>query len=162
MRPVDALFAVSAVLFVSGVGLVVVAARTGRAAAAVTAAATPATPVANVKQIMAAIVDPSANIVFDAVSTTVTDKGTEEKVPRTEEEWARVGASAAALAEAGQMMLTGGRAIDRQDWPRMATAMVDAAKKTLDAVAAKNPQAVFDAGGDVYTACDNCHQQYRR
>ena len=29
----------------------------------------------------------------------------------------------------------------------------------------RNPKAgraPFDAGGDVYTACDNCHQQYRR
>lgn len=165
MRPADAFFAVSAVLFVTGVGLVVVAARTtrssGSVAAAVTAAA-PGRPVATVRQIMTAIVDPSATTVFNAVSTTVTDKGTEEKAPRTSEEWFAVGAAAAALAEGGRLLMSEGRAIDRQDWMTMAQAMVDAAASTLDAVAARSPQRVFDAGGDLYTACDNCHRQYQR
>ncbi len=114
------------------------------------------------KQVMAAIVDLSATTVFNAVSTTVTDKGTEEKAPSTPEEWATVGAAAAALSESGRMLMIEGRAIDRQDWMKMAQAMVDAAALTTEAVAARSPQRVFDAGGDLYTACDNCHRQYQR
>ena len=55
-----------------------------------------------------------------------------------------------------------GRAIDQKDWMAMARSMVDSARLTLRAVDARNVQGVFDAGGEIYTSCDNCHAQYQR
>lgn len=161
MRAVEWLFAIGATLFVVGVGFVVVGARTARQAP-VERPAPLAARIASVRQVMLAIVEPAANVVFDSVSTTVTKEGINEKAPGTDAEWESVGARAAALAEAGQLLMAEGRAIDRQEWARQAQAMVDAARQTIAAVEAKSPQAVFDAGGALYLSCDGCHQRYMR
>lgn len=165
-RGVETLFIVGVLLFVAGVCLVVVGARSTRAGTApATAVAVPEMPgkaVANVRQIMAAIVEPASNTLFNSVGTTITKKGIDEKAPHTDDDWAMVAANAAALAEAGLMLKGDGRAIDRGDWMAMAQAMVDAAHLTLKAVEARSAQGVFDAGGELYTSCDNCHRQYVR
>jgi hypothetical protein len=160
-----ALFTVSALLFVFGVGFVVVGARTARqppAAAAATPIAPPTVPVATIKQLMAGIVAPAANAVFNAVSTTVSDKGVEEVAPHSDAEWAAVGNSAAALAEAGNLMMLEGRAIDRADWLKMTQAMIDAGRQTLKAVEAKSAEGVLAAGEPLNESCDTCHQRYMR
>jgi hypothetical protein len=100
--------------------------------------------------------------VFNAVSTTVTEKGVQEVFPRNDEEWAAVGSSAAALAEAGNLMMLEGRAVDTADWVKMSQALVDAGNETLKAVAAKSTEGVLGAGEKVNESCDNCHQRYMR
>ena len=135
MRIVHWLCLVSVSLFVSGVGFIVAGARTARQAqgATGTAAAT-LTPVATVKQIMKGIVDPAATIVFNAVSTTVSLTGTEEKAPETYEEWETVGTSAAALIESGNLLMIGSRTVDTDDWVKMSRAMIDSGTLALRAV----------------------------
>jgi len=164
MRTPFPLFTVSALLFIFGIGFVVVGARTARQTpSAAKAAPAPAiAPVASMKQLMNGIVGPSANVVFNAVSTTVSDKGVEEIAPHTDKEWAAVGDAAAAVAEAGNMMMLDGRAIDRGDWMKMSQAMIDAGRQTLKAVEAKSADGVLAAGEPLNVSCDTCHQRYRR
>lgn len=164
MRIVQSFFAVSALLFVAGVSLVVVGARATRDAGrgGDRAGGTAVRPIASVRQIMAAIVEPASNLVFSSVSTTITEQGVDEKAPKTDTDWAAIGAAAAALGEAGHLLKADGRAIDEKDWMVMAQSMVDAAQLTLKAVEARSVQGVFDAGGEIYTSCDNCHAQYQR
>ena len=160
MRVVYALFAVSAALFIAGIGFLVVSARTSQRPAG---GETPAiTPVANVKQIMVGIVGPSAKVIFDSVVTNVTATGIEEKAPQTDEEWAVVGGSAAALIESGNMLMMGNRAVDKGDWIKMSRAMIEAGKETLKATEARSADAVLASGDAVNQSCDNCHERYRR
>ena len=42
---------------------------------------------ATIKDIMDSFVDPSADYIWDAVSTTVTAKGAVERYPQTDDEW---------------------------------------------------------------------------
>ena len=162
MRTANWLFLVSAALFVFGVGFVVVGAGEALKSPAAAAATPAAKPLATVKQVMLGIVGPSAAIVFDAVSTTVTRTGTEEKAPKTDEEWALVGAAGASLAEAGQLLMTESRAVDRGDWIKMSQQMIDAGLATLKAVESKDKDGVLNAGEPLNASCDNCHQRYRR
>ena len=111
---------------------------------------------------MAGIVAPGADAIFNAVSTTVTQKGIEEVAPKNDEEWTALGNKAAALAEAGNLILMEGRAVDQGDWVKMSHAMIDAGKQTLKAVEAKSTEGVLTAGEAVNESCDNCHQRYRR
>jgi cytochrome c556 len=164
MRTVHWLFAVSVALFIAGIGFIIAAGRMQQTAT-VTAAPAPAAaakPVATVKQIMAGIVAPASNAVFNAVSTTVTEKGVEEVAPKNDEEWTALGNQAAVLAEAGNLIMVEGRAIDTGDWFKMSRAMVDAGQQTLKAVASKSPDAVLAAGEAVNQSCDTCHQRYTR
>ncbi len=160
MRSIHWLFLISAALFVCGIGLVVVGARTVRQAVPVERPVT--TPVASMKQIMDGIVAPAASVVFNSVSTTVSEKGVEEVFPRNDEEWLVVGNSAAALAEAGNLMMLDGRAVDRGDWLKMSGALSDAGRLVLKAVETKDAAALLAAGEIVNTSCDNCHQRYMR
>ena len=161
MRTVHWLFLVSAALFISGIGFIIASGRTPQVeATAPPTAALP--PVASVKQIMAGIVMPSAASIWDSVSTIVDAKGVQENQPRTDEEWARVGANAAALIESANLLLVGNRPVDQGDWVKMAKAMADAAQIALKATVEKKPEGILEAGEKINQTCDNCHQKYQR
>jgi hypothetical protein len=162
MRIVNWLFAVSAALFIAGIGFIIAGARVTQEAAPVEDAAPAVPPIATVKQLMNGIVSPSAAVVFDSVSTIVSAAGIEEKQPRTDEEWAAVGSSAAALVESANLLTSGDRAVDRQEWVTMARAMADAGMTILKATNAKDPEGILAAGETLNTSCDMCHEKYWR
>ena len=105
---------------------------------------------------------PAARVVFESVATTISFEGIKETAPRTDEEWAEVGNSAAALAEAANLLVIEGRLVDRGDWATMSRAMADAGAATLKAVEAKSTEGILAAGEAVNASCDNCHQKYQR
>ena len=160
MRIVHWLFVVSAALFVSGIGFLVVSARNAqRPAAGVQAPVMK--PVASVRQIMQGIVGPAAKVVFESVSTTVSFEGVEEKAPKTEAEWEAVGNSAAALVESANLMMVGNRAIDA-DWTKISQALADAGIVALKAIEAKNAEALLASGEAINESCNACHRKYLR
>ena len=160
MRVGHWLFLVSAALFIVGIAFLVAGTRTIDERPAVEAVVT--TPVASVQQIMRGIVAPAASVVFNSVGTTITASGTEERMPRTTEEWNAVGDSVAALAESGNLLMLDGRAIDKGDWMTMSRALMDGARVALKAIEAKNVEALFGSGETINASCDSCHQRYQR
>jgi hypothetical protein len=163
MRAANALFLVSAALFVTGVGLVIAGARErGKAQPVATTAAVAITPVASVKQIMAGITMPAANEVWSAVSTIVDAEGIHETVPRTDDEWAAVGSSAAALVESANLLMVEGRAVDNGDWTKFAKQLFDTSTRALKGAENKNTQEILAAGEVINESCDNCHARYMR
>jgi hypothetical protein len=163
MRSRHWFFAVGLLLYIGGIGFVIAGARTARRAPAAEApASVQTTPVASIKQIMKGITGPAANTIFNAVSTTVTSKGIEEKAPHTDEEWEAVGNAAAALIESGNLILLGDRAVDKGEWVKMSRAMIDAGKISLKATQAKSADDVLASGEAVNTSCDTCHLKYKR
>ena len=83
-------------------------------------------PVASVKQLMAATVVPSSEVLFEAVGTVVSFSGVEEIAPKNDEEWTTVRNNALILAESGNLLMIGDRAKDKGDWMKMSKALVDA------------------------------------
>src|SRR5262245_53163280 len=162
MRPKHWFFTVGILLYLGGIGFVIAGARAARSAPASAPSTIQATPVASVKQIMKGIVAPAAMTVFNAVSTTVTAKGIEDKAPETPEEWEVVGNAAAALIESGNLMLLGSRAVDQGDWVKMSQALIEAGKVSLKATQDKSADALLASGEAVNTSCDTCHQKYQR
>jgi hypothetical protein len=160
MRTVHWLFVVSVALFVSGIGFVVAAGRTGRGAPVEERPAF--APVASVKQIMAGITGPAATVVYNSVGTVINTQGVKEIEPQNDEEWAVVGNNAAALVESGNLMLMEGRAVDRGDWVTMSRALMDAATVAVKAVAAKDKEGILASGSAINESCDNCHAKYQR
>jgi cytochrome c5 len=84
------------------------------------------------------------------------------KAPATAAEWDAVADSAAALAEAGNLLLVGSRVVDQGEWTTISRRMVDAGRKALVAAEAKNAADVFASGEVIYETCDTCHSKYRR
>lgn len=153
MRTIYSLLALSLLMFLAGIGFMVVGARN--------AVRTPASaPVASVKQIMRGIVSPASNAIYNAVSTTVTATGTEEVFPRNDRQWEAVGSSAMALVEAANLLKVEGRARDHGDWLRMSDAMNKAAMQSYRAAEKKDVEALLAAGEVLNNSCDSCHRNY--
>ena len=123
-------------------------------------AAPPIQPVLSMKQLMEWVIDPAADAVWESVKTIITEQGTKEIAPQTDEQWEAVRHGAATLHESAHLLTLEGRARDRDEWTKAARGLMAAADEALKAVAERNPQAVFDAGGRIYNACSACHRRY--
>jgi hypothetical protein len=119
-----------------------------------------AQPVADVQQLMNTILEPAAESYWDAVGWILDLKGTTELRPRTPEEWDAVRNAAYVVAESGNLLMMEGRALDRGQWLTLSQGLVDVGKRAIAAAEARDPQAVFTVGGDVYEACTACHARY--
>jgi hypothetical protein len=165
MRVRNWLFIVSVLLFVSGIGFIIAAERTRRSvdpARAAPSEVRAVPPVATVKQLMTGMIDPAARTVWESVSVTVSEAGTEEKQPKTDEEWASVATNAAMLVESATLLVQGPRAVDSGDWARLSRDMAEASTRALEAAEARKPEAILEVGEDIYKACTSCHEQYLR
>ena len=123
-------------------------------------AAPPFHTILDLRQFMLLVIDPAADGVWDAVKTIITTKGTQEIAPKSDQEWTKVESSAATVAEAANLLMLDGRAKDNKEWMAAARRLTDAAEKALKAAQAKSPEAVFDAGGELFLACAGCHNRY--
>ena len=117
-------------------------------------------PVADVKQVMTVILEPAAETYWDAVGTIIDTTGTQEIAPKSAEEWVEVWRAAVVVTESGNLLMMEGRARDKDQWMRLARAMVDAGSRAMSAAEAKDPAKVFEAGGDLYLTCTACHAAY--
>jgi hypothetical protein len=144
-------------------------------------------PVGTVREIMKAMVDPNAAIVWGAVGVVHEKHGTVEKEPKTEEEWTTVENSAMALAEVANLLKMPGRRVahpeeantmrwpeatltpvqieerianTRVAWDKSADALQAAAMKAFAAARAHDKNAVFSIGEEIDNACESCHIVY--
>jgi hypothetical protein len=122
--------------------------------------APPFRPVADMKQLMNAVVDPAADVIWGSVGTIVSAEGTVERSPQTDEEWTAVLNSAFVITESGNLMMMGSRAKDSGEWMRHSQALIDVGIRTVKAAEARDKDAIFTLGGDIYEVCANCHQTY--
>lgn len=134
---------------------------------------------------MDAIVDPNADFLWDSVEITVSATGTEEKVPKTDDEWMEVRRHAIALVEASNLLLIPGRHVarpgekaenpqielppeqieamvnqDRASWTKLARGLHDASLDSLKAIDARDSKALLYGGDAIDKACENCHLKY--
>jgi hypothetical protein len=138
-----------------------------------------------IKDLMDSVVDPSADVLWDSVSTTINRQGVQDKQPRTDEDWKQVRRSAIALVEATNLLVMEGRKVaapgeksenpdvelgpeqiqkildaDRASWVKYAHGLHDAAMVALKAADGKSVQGLMDAGEGIDEACENCHKHY--
>ena len=146
--------------------------------------------VGSIKEIMDGIVDPTADVLFDAVSYDVTAAGVVEKVPTTTEDWVEIRRHALLLAEVTNLLKMPGRRVapekptlQRENEPpgpedltpeeiqalidadpaafrRLAQGLTDAATIALQAADEKNVEKLFASGDEIDKACENCHVKY--
>lgn len=117
-------------------------------------------PVANVKELMAAVIEPAADLYWDAVGTVDDSTGSTSFGPETAEEWAAVRNNAMVVAESGNLLMMDPRARDRDQWMVLSRAMVEAGKQAVAAANARDTAAVFNAGAVLYESCSRCHAVY--
>lgn len=112
------------------------------------------------KELMDNVLDPAADEIWESVGTVITAEGTFEKAPTTDDEWAAVKGSAIRLAETGNLLMIPARSGGNEDWIRHSQAMIEQSHRAIKAIDAKDKDALFTIGGDIYDACVNCHKQF--
>lgn len=120
----------------------------------------PFAAVADAKQLMLSVIEPAAEVYWDAVGVIMDVEGTYHIRPQTSEEWESVENAAFVLAESGNLMLLEERARGQAHWVAMSRAMIDVGRRAVEAAQARDPDAVFEAGGDIYLVCTGCHAVY--
>src|SRR6266487_73711 len=85
----------------------------------------PFKPVADVKQLMQAAVDPNADVIWEATGSIVTRDGVVDRRPKNDQEWEAVRNSAIVLAEAGNLLMMVPRAKDGDVWMKRSQEMID-------------------------------------
>ena len=120
----------------------------------------PFRPLADNKLLMSAMVDPNADLVWDAVRIIDTKDGTQEIRPKNQDEWTAVRNAAVTLAESGNLMMMVPRARDGGEWMTLSQRLITTSEAAIRAADAKNPDQLFTVGGDIYEACSACHQKY--
>lgn len=131
------------------------------------------------------MVDPVADVIWESVATIVTPTGTEERRPKTDDDWRQIRRAAITLIEATNLLRMPGRRVarpgeksefpdielepeqiqelidkDRETWNRLAQALHDEASKALQAIETKDADALFGSGDQIDGACENCHLKY--
>ena len=114
----------------------------------------------SVKDLMANIMDPTADIVWASVGTIMTKEGTFERAPATDDEWNQVKASGITLVETGNLLLIPARSGGNAEWISLAQAMIAQSKRVIKAAEDHDKEATFNVGADLYDSCVNCHKRF--
>src|SRR5688572_7393604 len=67
--------------------------------------------VATLRELMASMIDPSADFLFETIVVIVDEKGIIDKTPKTDEEWKEVRRHALILLEAPNLLISAGRRV---------------------------------------------------
>jgi hypothetical protein len=109
---------------------------------------------------MARVLEPAADVYWEAVGTIEDSTGVKALYPRTAEQWDAVRNSAYVVAEAGNLLMMPPRARDQGEWMTLSLGMIKAGQRAIQAAEARDTAAVFNAGAEVYDTCTACHSRY--
>jgi len=140
-----------------------------------------------IQDIMADMIEPSAEFLWGSVSTTVTAQGVEEKQPRTDDEWGEVRRHAVILTESANLLMIDGRrvardgrqlddhgtpgnltaeqaeraiAADRASFIAFSQALHEVGAALLKAADDRDPRAIINAGETLDQVCESCHLKF--
>ena len=140
---------------------------------------------ATIQELMEAIVDPSADVLWDSVGTIIDKKGIHEKAPQNEAGWANLRLATVRLVEGANLLTDQGRhaapasehsrapgselepgemdaliAANREVFDSFARALQAVSLEASAAIAKRDPKALFEAGGRLDQACEACHRVF--
>jgi hypothetical protein len=139
-----------------------------------------------IKDLMESIVDPSADVIWNASGTIVDqNEGTIERLPKTADEWLEVRRAAVRIIEGANLLTTPGRQTappgtksetpgvelepseitaligrNRTGFNALAIALRDLGWEALRATEAERTDALLDIGGRMQEVCEGCHQTF--
>jgi hypothetical protein len=141
--------------------------------------------VASIEELMDAEVDPAADALWDSVAIVATSSGTQYRQPHTAAEWDSVRHNALTLSEATNLLLIAHRPVaaaagararapgelsaaeiqrhieaDRATFAQFARSLQLAAVSALQAIDARDANALMNAGAVIDGACEACHVVY--
>jgi hypothetical protein len=149
-------------------------------------AQTALTPIGTIRQVMENTVASNADVLFNSVAVTVSASGTDERQPRTDEDWETVEHAAFTLMEATNLLLVPGRRValpseektsdgttelppikiqEKIDanpdlWAKHVMELRAVGQQAFKATQNHSVQGLFDVGEALDRACENCHLEF--
>ena len=144
-------------------------------------------PLVSVKELMKYMIDPVSDNIFDAVGTIVTKNGTEDRVPKTDEDWDKVQTGAVSLAEGIYLLkvprpftppgdrnnssgpdpvelspeqITAKVEADPVEWNARIETLRNASLNVLEIVKKRDANQMWEASEILDQACEACHRAY--
>ena len=134
---------------------------------------------------MDAIIDPSADVLWDAVRTVVDPDGVHESVPTTPQQWLDLRRAAVRIIEGANLLMIPGRAAaprdsksevpgvelepaeietlirkKRKTFDDFALALQDLASHAVGAIETKDAPALLNVGSEIQDVCEACHKTF--
>ncbi len=122
--------------------------------------AIPFKPTASIHDFMVWGLEPAADVIWGNAGYIITHDGEQDLQPTTQEGWDHVRNAATTVAEAGNLLMMPGYAADPGDWVEYSAGLVMAGIRARDAAQAKDADALFQAGANLYSVCLACHNRY--
>lgn len=157
----------------------------GIAASTATPPAPPYYTGITIREIMATLVDPHADTIWNSVRIVSDENGITEYIPETDEDWLTLRMSAISIIEGANALMIPGRqvappgaegefpdyeftpeevaellAADRQSWTGFAGGLQEAARELLNAIDERDTEKLSEWGAYLDEACENCHSVY--
>ena len=114
----------------------------------------------SVYHMMAHYLEPAADKIWDSAGFVITEEGEIDLQPTTDDGWFAVEHAAIVVAEGGNLLMLDGYAADQADWAEYAQGLTRAGLKARDAAEQQDADALFAAGGEIYSVCRACHNRY--
>jgi hypothetical protein len=141
----------------------------------------------SMQDIMASLVDPSADALWESISDEWDQAGYRENRPATDEEWEAVRRNAIVLLESANLLLIRGRPVatpgrqledagvpgvldekrieqeilaNRAEFDAFVVSLREVAEQNLTAIDARNVDALLEAGARLDEVCEACHYRF--
>jgi hypothetical protein len=114
----------------------------------------------SVKELMAGLVDPAADGIWNSAGSIATSTGEETWAPSSDEDWRRLEGHARALARGADALIQPARVNGRPDWVAPARALRVASDAALGAAQRRDVGAIYAASEGLLDACQQCHKRY--
>ena len=115
-----------------------------------------------VKDLMRHVLNPAAET-FWLAGGEIDDGDTRKlRTPTTDAKWNGALAAAATVLETGNMLMMDGRSFSDPQWAKWSADLNKAGFAGIKAVQARDGEATFAAGSEMFEACRSCHLKYIR
>ena len=112
------------------------------------------------KDVMRYVVNPAAETFWAAGGEVDEGEKRNLRTPADDAKWNGALAAASVILESGNLLMMEGRARNDPQWTKWAQDLNNAGVAGVKATQARNGDATFAAGSDMYEACYACHAKY--
>ena len=113
-----------------------------------------------VHDLMAYVLDPAAEAIWDSAGFVITEEGETNLAPTNQEGWVKVKYGAKVISESSYLLSMPERAVDQSQWVALSMALKGMGEKAFTAAENEDSEALFEIGADLYQICVACHQIY--
>ena len=114
----------------------------------------------DVHDLMAYVLDPAAEVIWDSAGYIITEEGEFNLEPTDEEGWIKVKYGAKVISESSFLLSLPDRAVDQTQWIALSTMLKGIGESAFKAAENQDSEELFKIGAELYQVCVACHQAY--